>query len=86
MQTIKNWWNGLSADTRDHIISAGRVFVSTFVAVAGAAISAVGLNNLSGHLILAALTAGIGAALSAVLKYLIQEYAPPTLGGKRKTS
>lgn len=78
IQKIKNFWLGLSDTTRAHVISAARTFASAFATSVIVLLKA----GVSWHwsFWVAAFTMGAGAGLKA----LIENYAPPSLGGIRR--
>ena len=79
MNFVKNFWLGLSDTTRDHVVSAVRTFVATFVVMSASIVVAAGIENFSKALLISAVTAGVNAGF----KSLLQAFAPVSLGGKK---
>ncbi len=76
---ISTYWASLSDVTRDRILSAVRVFVTTFITTFGMIMTSGNISWSWPFLFSVAST-----ALNAAVKALMQSYAPVSLGGIRK--
>ncbi len=78
-EKIQSWWLSLSDTTRSHIISSTKVFLAAFIVPVLIALK-------QGHIewSVAFLSSLVTAGLNSGIKALIENYAPPSLGGIRK--
>lgn len=78
-EKIKSWWLGLSDTTRSHIISSTKVFLAAFIVPILIALK-------QGHMewTVAFFSSLVTAGINSGFKALIENYAPPSLGGIKR--